>query len=413
MRAQLITQLIAQLIARRARAWVGLAAVAILLTGVVDASASSAIRPAPGAPDPRLMVLTSEDLGGAKVTDQGYYKDNDFPSVISYDRVLENGRLGGVQLPYVDSEAEVGTSAVTTARYLASLRAFLRSKQGRRLLAGFIEEELGVTGSVSVGRPRNLGAGPGSFDLPMTIKVLGQRLEAHMSAFRVERLLGANIVIGMPGKRVPLATMTRLAKIVTARMKAELAPKPTALPTISGTPAVGQTLTATTGTWSGKPTGFTYQWERCDVAGASCTSIAGATAQTYVVADADIGATLRVAVTARNASGSRTAPSVPTAVVQAAGAPVSTSPPTISGTPQVGQTLTAGTGAWTGGPASFAFQWQRCDASGVSCVDIGGATGGTYVVGSADVGSTLRVVVTATNAAGSASASSAPTAAVT
>jgi hypothetical protein len=247
----------------------------------------------------------------------------------------------------------------------------------------------------------------------MTIKLLGQRLEAHMSAFRVERLLGANIVIGMPGKRVPLATMTRLAKIVTARMKAELAPKPTALPTIFGTPAVGQTLTATTGTWSGKPTGFNYQWERCDVAGASCTSIAGATAQTYVVADADIGATLRVAVTARNASGSRTAPSVPTAVVQATGAPVSTSPPTVSGTPQVGQTLTAGTGAWTGGPASFAFQWQRCDASGVSCVDIGGATGGTYVVGSADVGSTLRVVVTATNAAGSASASSAPTAAVT
>jgi hypothetical protein len=400
-------------IATRARAWVGLAAGAVVLAVVVDASASSAIRPAPGAPDPRLMVLTSDDLGGAKVTDQGYYRDTDFPSVISYDRVLEGGRLGGTRLPYVDSQAEVGTSAATTARYLTALRTFLRTKQGRRLLAGVIEDELGEAGSVAVGRPRSLEAGPGSFDLRLTVTLLGQKLDAHVSAFRVERLLGANIAIGMPGKPIPLAVMTRLAKIMTARMKAELAPKLTAPPTVTGTAAVGQTLTATTGTWSGKPTGYAYQWQRCDAGGAACTSIAGATAQSYVVADFDIGATLRVAVTARNASGSATATSAPTAVVQATGAPVSTSPPTIAGTAQVGQTLTAGTGTWTGGPTSFGFQWQRCNASGAGCVDIGGATGGTYVVGSADVGSTLRVVVTATNSVGSATAASAPTAVVT
>jgi hypothetical protein len=359
------------------------------------------------------MVLTSNDLGGAKVTRQGYYRDRDFPSVISYDRELEDGKLGGTQLPYVDSQAEIGTTVATTTRYLSSLRAFLSAKAGRRLLAGAIEEEIGITGSVVVNRPRNLGAGPGSFDVAMTIRLLGQKVEAHVSAFRVDRVLGANIAIGMPGKHVRLATMTRLAKIMAERMKAELGPRSTAPPAISGTAAVGQTLTASTGTWSGKPTAYAYQWQRCDAPGAACVGIVGASAQSYLVVDGDVGATLRVAVTAANSSGQGTATSAATAVVQAAGAPVSTSPPTITGAPQVGQTLTAGTGVWAGGPTSFAFQWQRCSASGTSCVDIGGATGGTYVVVSSDAGSTLRVVVTATNAVGSASIASASTAVVT
>ena len=358
-------------------------------------------------------MLTSADLGGATVTAQRYYKDPDFPSVISYEREFEEARLGGTALPYVDSQAEVGKSAVATARYLASLRAVFGSQETRQLLALILEGELGVDGSVTVGRPRNLGAGAGSFDVPMTIRALGQKLDAHISTFRVERMLGMNIVVGMPGKRVRLATMTRLAKIMTERMTAELAPKSTALPTISGTAAVGQTLTATTGMWSGKPAGFAYQWQRCDTAGAACASITGATTQSYVVADADVGATIRVAVTAQSSLGSTTATSSQTGTVQATGAPVSTSPPTIAGAPQVGQTLTAATGTWTGGPTSFGFQWQRCNASGASCVDIAGATGGTYVVTSAEAGSTIRVVVTATNAAGSASAASAPTTIVT
>ena len=49
---------------------------------------------------------------------------------------------------------------------------------------------------------------------------------------------------------------------------------------------------------------------------------------------------------------------------------------------------------------SFAYQWQRCDAQGGSCVSVAGATGGSYGVRSADTGNTLRVVVTATNLSG-------------
>ena len=90
--------------------------------------------------------------------------------------------------------------------------------------------------------------------------------------------------------------------------------------------------------------------------------------------------------------------------------PVNTSPPIISGTPQDGQTLTASTGSWSGTqPITYGFQWQRCDSGGANCVVIAGATGPTYLATSVDVGRTLRVVVTATNSAGSAGATSAAT----
>jgi hypothetical protein len=90
--------------------------------------------------------------------------------------------------------------------------------------------------------------------------------------------------------------------------------------------------------------------------------------------------------------------------------PVNTSPPAISGTPQAGKTLTASTGTWTGSqPISYSYQWQRCDTSGAGCSPVAGATSASYPVTSTDVGSTMRVVVTATNANGSANAASAAT----
>jgi hypothetical protein len=84
--------------------------------------------------------------------------------------------------------------------------------------------------------------------------------------------------------------------------------------------------------------------------------------------------------------------------------PEVTEPPVVSGTPVAGGTLTATTGTWSGSPSSYAYQWQACDAAGGACVDVAGATSSTYVVQKADVGSTLRVQVTATNASGSGTA---------
>ena len=98
------------------------------------------------------------------------------------------------------------------------------------------------------------------------------------------------------------------------------------------------------------------------------------------------------------------------AVAQPANPPTNRTSPTITGTPQVGQTLTAQQGEWRGAePITYAFQWRRCNAEGAACVNIAGATARTYVVTAADVGSRLRVRVTATNRAGSAAAVSGPT----
>ncbi len=112
--------------------------------------------------------------------------------------------------------------------------------------------------------------------------------------------------------------------------------------------------------------------------------------------------TLRVLVTASNAAGSASATSSASGVVAAA-PPVNTALPIVSGTARDGQTLVTSNGAWTGTPPlTYTYQWRRCDAAGNGCADIAGATGGSYLQTPADVGATLRVVVTATNAGGTA-----------
>ena len=192
-------------------------------------------------------------------------------------------------------------------------------------------------------------------------------------------------------------------------------PVNTAPPTISGTAQVGQTLTAGNGTWSNTPTSFAYQWVRCNAGGNSCVNVSNGTQRTYTLVGADSANTMRVRVTATNAEGSATAESAQTAVVAPAtssSAPRNTAPPTISGTPRVGEELTADDGTWTANPTSFAYQWQRCDADVATCTNVVGANGKTYGVRLADLGYRLRVAVTARNARGSATVNSAITALV-
>jgi hypothetical protein len=140
-------------------------------------------------------------------------------------------------------------------------------------------------------------------------------LRKHLTRTRLGLLLAVaagvmlGAVLGQPSTGVAGSTATK--------------PKNVTPPTITGTAEVGQKLVATRGTWTGKPTSFHFVWSRCDADGA-CLTIAGATKKTYVPTAADVGHTLRVTVTARNAAGATAAASAPSAVVSPSGCPPGT-----------------------------------------------------------------------------------------
>ena len=224
------------------------------------------------------------------------------------------------------------------------------------------------------------------------------------------RVSGAALVLGL-AVAAALVGLSRSAGAARAAAPTNVTP-----PTISGTAQEGQTLKANPGTWSGTPPiEYSYQWRRCGSGGGNCTNISKATDNIYTLGSSDVGHTLRVLVTAVNNDGAGTAVSKPTDVVKKApaSAPHNTKEPFITGTPQDGQTLTANPGDWVGTqPISFSYRWRRCDPQGGNCSNTP-VTAQTYAVSSADVGHTLRVVVTATNSAGSAAAISNATSVVT
>ena len=185
-------------------------------------------------------------------------------------------------------------------------------------------------------------------------------------------------------------------------------------PQVGGTARVGQPLTAQVGSWnSATPLRFGYQWRICGPKGGACQDT-GITTATYSPRAGDVGRSLRVLVSGRNRVTLSWSMSLPTAVVataaNGAGAPPSNvTLPSISGTAQVGKTLTASHGNWQGtAPIDYSFQWRVCDSNGSNCSNIPKATDRVYVLASGAVGHTLRVLVTATNKYGANAASSRP-----
>ncbi len=180
-------------------------------------------------------------------------------------------------------------------------------------------------------------------------------------------------------------------------------------PTITGRDVVGSTLTAAPGSWSDATATFTYAWERCDGNG-SCASIDGADGMTYTLIGADRGAFVRVRVTAQSGGASVSKASASVGPVSPP-APTAIAGPSIFGDAVVGAKLVADAGRWSDPEAKFTFVWQRCDGTG-SCTPIADATGAKYAPSVEDLGSSLRVEVTAENDGGSNSAYSPPTSVV-
>lgn len=173
----------------------------------------------------------------------------------------------------------------------------------------------------------------------------------------------------------------------------------TVAPALTGTAEVGETLTVTNGTWSGVPTpSNSRQWLADSVA------IAGATGLTYDLTAAEAGKVITVRVTSTNGAGSVSVLSNASAEVLME-APENTVAPVITGTAKVGETLTVTNGTWTGIPTpTYERQWYADDEP------IEGADGLTYVLTEDEEGAVITVVVTATNVAGSAQATSNATA---
>jgi hypothetical protein len=164
------------------------------------------------------------------------------------------------------------------------------------------------------------------------------------------------------------------------------------VPTISGTATENQTLTASAaGIADADGLGtFAYQWTR------NGAEISGATSTTYVLADADVGALIRVRVSWTDGAGK---PESVTSAATPAVAGVNDSPTgsvTISGAATQGQTLAAVTSniADPDGLGAFAYQWRR------GGTPISGATASTYTLVQADVGAAISVVVSWTDGQG-------------
>ena len=184
------------------------------------------------------------------------------------------------------------------------------------------------------------------------------------------------ITVAVTGSRTGFSSKTLTSSSITPTHEA-FASSP--VPAISGSPAVGKTLTAKAGPWSPSAT-LKYQWKR------DGKNISGATRSTYTLIGADAGRNISVTVTgskANYASVAKTSKSLKIKVGAFSKSPV----PSISGSTKVGSKLTAKTGTWSP-KASFGYQWYRGNAK------IKGATKSTYTPVAADNGKFLKVSVT-------------------
>lgn len=206
------------------------------------------------------------------------------------------------------------------------------------------------------------------------------------------------IQISRQGGQVFLRKWGTDAWVIYGDIAATGVPQNTIPPSISGGPAAGSVFTRVAGTWVGTPTpSITGQWYADGVA------ISGQTASTYTSANpGDAAKVITYRETATSTAGSATANSNAITVTSAAATkPVNSSLPVISGTATVNSTLTATAGGWSNTPTTYRYEWLR-NAETTPIRDSGFIAGATdtYLLTANEAGTTIKVRVTAHNAAG-------------
>jgi hypothetical protein len=326
----------------------------------------------------------------------------------SYQWTVDGTNVGGATgTTYSPVGGDVGK--VVTVKVTGSKAGYTNVTKESDPTAAVASGELSSTPTPTItGTPKvaqQLAAVPGTWDSGVTLTYQWTADAANIvgatdSTYTpVPGDLGKVITVKVAGNKPGYVTVTKESAATTVVVLGDLTLTPT--PSFGGSaPKVGVTFTADPGTWDAG-VAFAYQWT------ADGTDIPGATAITYAVSVGDLGKAIAVEVTGSKAGyNSVTKTSASSSPIEA-GDQVLTPVPTITGTPQVGQLLTAVPGTWDDG-VTLAYQWTA-DAT-----DISGATTSAYTPVPADVGKVIRVEVTGTKAGyAPATEESTPTSAVT
>lgn len=312
------------------------------------------------------------------------------PTAFTYQWTADGTNIAGATArTFAPAEAHVGRRIAVTVTATGGGTATATSAATTPVTRGTITNRVlpTVTGTPREGEKLTATGGTWSVDDPELayqwladgVEIAGARTsEIVLAAAQVGRRVSVRVTATKTGLTPASAESTRTAAVV-----ADLEDiVNTARPTITGSPTVGGTLVASSGTWTPTPTSVTYQWR------ADGTAIAGATGASYSPTSAVLGRQLTVVVTARRAGHQdATATSLPTAAV--ADSPVTVvGGPSVTGKARLGAQLVADAGSSVPGDATATYQWLRDGR------DIAGATGDTYRVTTDDLGRRIGVRVT-------------------
>ncbi len=283
------------------------AAVLLMLVLVMGARATPNLAPA-------QLTLQLADVPGAQVTSQGPVHEKNY--VAAYQRSFTFKAPSGTSgMRYVQSESLVAATVARAATAVSQVRTAFASKIGRAAFAAEVAKSLKVTRTaVKLAPVRLPHVGDHAAELPLSVQTARGRVYESVLYVQLERVVGVFVIAGT--RPIAEADSRRLAVASIVRVNKALTPQLYRVPRITGNTQPGETLTADTGIWDSIAT-FSYQWQRCDGAGANCVDVPSATSRTYPVVAADVDFALRVEVTAANRFGAAVADSAPTEKVTA------------------------------------------------------------------------------------------------